>query len=367
MGARACGLQPGGPLAALRARAWRLTTLASRRGAACPRPGRRGLARCLRRLPSCSPRLPQPPAGSGDALGRPAPGVSREQSAPGAAAWGPARGATWWGRAARSSRSRAVVPEGSSPSPRRVRGFASLRRLKPAEGAASCPWRAGGCLTGRGDRHTCGRLGMAPAPRLLKSPPPSPGTPDRPGPQLPLRVGQRLFPPSCPGQQSHGLWPQAGQPPPTALPAQLCSPTGASQFQSLGRRPDRPRPGHGALVARLRGSGPQAGQGLIGLSGDPTVGPGVCPLLGQDVPGPWEGRRRAEPEPCGVRGVLAHLPSPHWPFGPETRIVVFRGEVISVVLPKLPSVLGCSLGLGRLGRRHPGRRGQLAATPPALA
>lgn len=208
---------------------------------------------------------------------------------------------------------------------------------------------------------------MAPAPRLLKSPLPSPGTPDRPGPQLPLRVGQRLFPPSCPGQQSHGSWPQAGQPPPTALPAQLCSPTGASQFQSLGRRPDRPRPGHGALVARLRGSGPQAGQGLVGLSGDPTVGPGVCPLLGQDVPGPWEGRRRAEPEPCGVRGVLAHLPSPHWPFGPETQIVVFRGEVISVVLPKLPSVLGCSLGLGRLGRRHPGRRGQLAATPPALA
>lgn len=90
-------------------------------------------------------------------------------------------------------------------------------------------------------------------------------------------------------------------------------------------------------------------------------------MLGQDVPGPWEGRRRAEPEPCGVRGVLAHFPSPHWPFGPETQIVVFRGEVISVVLPKLPSVLGCSLGLGRLGRRHPGRRGQLAATPPALA
>lgn len=219
-------------------------------------------------------------------------------------------------------------PGGQLALPRCVRGFASLRRLKLAEGAASCTWRAGGCLTGRGDRHTCGRLGMAPAPRLLKSPPPSPGTPDRPGPQLLLRVGQRLFPPSCPGQQSHGLWPQAGQPPPTALPAQLCSPTGASQFQSLGRRPDRPRPGHGALVARLRGSGPQAGQGLIGLSGDPTVGPGVCPLLGQDVPGPWEGRRRAEPEPCGVRGVLAHLPSPHWPFGPETQIVVFRGEVI---------------------------------------
>lgn len=63
-----------GPLAALRARGWRLTTLASRPGAACPRPGRRGLARCLRRLPSCSPRLPQPPAGSGDAPGPPSAG-----------------------------------------------------------------------------------------------------------------------------------------------------------------------------------------------------------------------------------------------------------------------------------------------------
>lgn len=321
MGARACGLQPGGPLAALRARAWRLTTLASRPGAACPRPGRRGLARCLRRLPSCSPRLPQPPAGSGDALGRPAPGVSREQSAPGAAAWGPARGATWWGRAARSSRSRAVVPEGSSPSPRRVRGFASLRRLKPAEGAASCPWRAGGCLTGRGDRHTCGRLGMAPAPRLLKSPPPSPGT--RPsGSPAPAPCGPAALPsvlpraavtrPLAPGRAAapHGA---AG---PAVLPdwglsiPELGTPTGPSQAgpwgaggQAEGLRPSSRTRSHWALWGPLSGAG--------GLSVARAGRPGA--LGGQ------EGRARALRSAWGP----GSLPLPAlavWPRNPNRRV-----------------------------------------------
>lgn len=237
--------------------------------------------------------------------------------------WGPARGATWWGRAARSSRSRAVVPEGSSPFPHCVRGLASLRRLKPAEGAASCTWRAGGCLTGRGDRHTCGRLGMAPAPRLLKSPPPSPGTPDRPGPQLPLRVGQRLFPPSCPGQQSHGLVApgRAAAPHGAAGPAvlpdwglsipELGTPTGPSQAgpwgaggQAEGLRPSSRTRSRWALW------GPHSGAG--GLSVARAGRPGA--LGGQE-----EGRARALRSAWGP----GSLPLPAlavWPRNPNRRV-----------------------------------------------
>lgn len=198
-----------------------------------------------------------------------------------------------------------VVQESNSSFPSRVRGFTSLYLFKPNK-RSSFTHLAGPELPDKDEvtASTCGRPGPAPAPQLLKSPPPSPSAADpagSPPPAPPWASGSSLRP--TPGSEHMASRPPAG-PRPSHAPS--LGPPISRAWDAHRTFPAGPR---GAGGQQLRDLGPEAGHGLVGLSGDPTVGPGVCPSLEQDVTGPWEDRRRAE-----HRGPVEHMGS--WPILP---------------------------------------------------
>lgn len=217
-----------------------------------------------------------------------------------------------------------VVQESNSSFPSRVRGFTSLYLFKPNK-RSSFAHLAGPELPDKDEvtASTCGCPGTAPAPRLLKSPPPSPSAADpagSPPPAPPWASGSSLRP--APGSEHMASRPPAG---PRPSHAPLLGPPISRALDAHRTLPGRPTgrwwPTAEGLRPRSRARarralwGPHSGAGGLSL---PRAG------RHRTLGGQEEGRaQRAR----GAHGVLAHLASLRWPFGPETQIVTFR-EVI---------------------------------------